>query len=73
MRVTTKDYNVPNSNYTLPKGTKVWIPIHAIHHDPEYYPNPEQFNPDRFTPEEMKKRDNITFLSFGDGKQFRKI
>lgn len=67
MRVTTKDYNVPNSNYTLPKGTKVWIPIHAIHHDKEYYPNPEQFNPERFNPEENKKRDNITHLGFGDG------
>lgn len=67
MRVTTKDYKVPNSTYTLKKGTKVWIPVHAIHHDETYYPHPEKFDPDRFTPEEINKRDNVTFLPFGDG------
>ncbi len=67
MRITTKDYKVPNSNQILQKGTKVWIPVHAIHHDEEYYPNPQKFDPDRFSADEIGKRDNITFLSFGDG------
>ncbi|KAJ6642416.1 putative cytochrome P450 6a14 [Pseudolycoriella hygida] len=67
MRVTTKDYKVPNSNFILRKGTKVWIPAHAIHHDETYFPCPHKFDPDRFSPEEMSKRDNATFLGFGDG------
>ncbi|RWS18195.1 hypothetical protein B4U80_01175 [Leptotrombidium deliense] len=25
---------------------RVAFPVHAIHHDTEYYPEPEQFNPD---------------------------
>lgn len=67
MRVTTKDYKVPNSSHVLKKGTKVWIPVHAIHHDENYFPRPEEFDPERFTQAEINKRDNISFLSFGEG------
>ena len=31
----------------LKKGTRVAIPIYAIHHDPEFWPDPEQFDPQR--------------------------
>lgn len=31
----------------MEKGTIVTIPIYAIHHDPEIYPDPEIYNPDR--------------------------
>lgn len=67
MRKASKDYHVSNTNNIIPKGTSVWIPVHAIHHDEEYYPNPNQFDPDRFSSDEMNKRDNKSFLAFGDG------
>lgn len=41
------------------------IPVHAIHHDSRYYYDPELFNPDRFSPEEINKRPHFTFLPFG--------
>lgn len=43
------------------------IPVYAIHHDAEYYPEPEVFDPNRFLPEEVEKRPNMTFLAFGEG------
>lgn len=67
LRKATRDYPVPQSKFIIPKDTKLWIPIHAIHHDPEYYPEPDKFEPNRFTPEETKKRHPLAFLPFGNG------
>ncbi|KAG8329194.1 hypothetical protein J6590_092090, partial [Homalodisca vitripennis] len=43
----------------------VFIPVSAIHRDPQYYPSPEQFNPDRFAGNNYKP--SATFLPFGHG------
>ncbi|KAF3939249.1 hypothetical protein ABW19_dt0203342 [Dactylella cylindrospora] len=45
-RETTMDYAVEGQ--CLPKGTDVAVPIYAIHHNPEYFPEPHIFNPDRW-------------------------
>ena len=34
---------------TVPEGTLVSIPIWHIHHDPQYWPQPNQFDPNRYT------------------------
>lgn len=52
---------------TIEKGVLVIIPISAIHMDPDIYPNPEQFDPSRFSPEEIEKRHSMSFSPFGDG------
>lgn len=46
------NYKVPNSGVILEMGHRVAIPVYGFHHDLEYYPDPEVFNPDRFTPEQ---------------------
>lgn len=62
-----EDYQVPDTDITLEKGTMVAIPVKAIHYDPEIYENPQQFQPERFAPEEVHKRHAQSFLGFGDG------
>jgi len=34
--------------YVVPKGTQVGMLIAALHQDPEQFPDPEKFNPNRF-------------------------
>lgn len=66
-RMTTIDYKVPDTKYTIPAETLCQIPIYSIHHDPEYFPEPECFDPDRFLPEMVKARRPYTYLPFGEG------
>jgi len=53
--------------YKIPAGTNIQIPIWQIHHDPELWPNPHLFDPDRFMPELKKERDPMAWLPFGAG------
>lgn len=59
-RITTKSFKVPNTDYTIPEGMRVIIPIFGIHHDETFYPKPEEFIPEREFP-------SNAFLPFGDG------
>ncbi|CAD7079484.1 unnamed protein product [Hermetia illucens] len=66
-RRATRDYRIPNTKIIIEKGQDIIIPAYCIHHDPEIYSNPEVFDPNRFTPEEIKSRHPVSFLGFGDG------
>nr|CAI5854948.1 unnamed protein product [Callosobruchus analis] len=66
-RVCTKDYPIPETDVVLKKGTVVHIPIHAIHRDPDHYPDPDKFDPERFNEENKNKRHQFAFLPFGEG------
>ncbi|KAL9984597.1 hypothetical protein ACROYT_G006909 [Oculina patagonica] len=52
---------------TIPKGMPIMVPCYAIHHDPEIWPEPEKFDPERFTEAEKAKRHPYAFLPFGYG------
>jgi cytochrome P450 family 6 len=70
-RMCSSDYTLPsasgNGTVILPKGTGVYIPILALHHDPQYFPDPDKFDPERFTEENKQNRPNYTYLPFGEG------
>lgn len=66
-RECTADYKVPGSDLVLEKGQLVFIPIIGLHQDPEYYPDPERFEPDRFTKEGKATRHHFTWMPFGEG------
>ena len=52
----TKDFQFPGTDLSIQKGTNIWINIMAIHMNPTYYPNPTEFDPERFSKEERAKR-----------------
>uniref|UniRef100_A0A8C9YMG8 Thromboxane-A synthase n=1 Tax=Sander lucioperca TaxID=283035 RepID=A0A8C9YMG8_SANLU len=51
----------------LPKGATLEIPAGFLHHDPEHWPEPESFIPERFTPEAKGNRHPFVYLPFGAG------
>ncbi|KAM4619506.1 thromboxane-A synthase isoform 1-T2 [Polymixia lowei] len=52
---------------SLPKGATLEIPAGFLHYDPEYWPEPEKFIPERFTPEAKASRHPFVYLPFGAG------
>jgi len=66
-RVVTQPYTIPDTTAELEKGIRVVIPVYAIHHDPRYYPEPERFDPERFSDEAKSFRPHFTYLPFGEG------
>nr|NP_001352298.1 cytochrome P450 6k1-like [Trachymyrmex cornetzi] len=66
-RVTKETYKVPNSDLVLEKGTPIFISLLGVHYDPEYYPTPDKFDPERFTEENKRNRPTRVYLPFGDG------
>ncbi|UJR23768.1 hypothetical protein I4U23_026744 [Adineta vaga] len=64
-RVASQDYQF--GAYHIPKGTIINVPVYPIHHDPEVWPEPEKFIPERFLATEKAKRHPMAYLPFGDG------
>ena len=51
------------------KGTEVSFPVYAIHRNPEYFPDPEKFDPNRFSYLNTSKRNPFSFIPFGVGQR----
>lgn len=68
-RICTKEYKIPGTKIIIEKGTTVQIPVYGLHHDEKFYPNPKQFNPNRFHSESSKEKSfaDMPFLPFGVG------
>jgi len=66
-RECTKTYKIPGSDVTLEKGMLTVIPVLGLHYDPKYYPDPDRFDPERFSEEEKAKRHHFAYLPFGEG------
>ncbi|XP_076642975.1 putative cytochrome P450 6a14 [Halictus rubicundus] len=66
-RRTTSEYTFDTLKFTIPKLINIWIPVFAIHRDPEIYPDPEKFDPERFNKEEVRTRHPMHYIPFGDG------
>ncbi|XP_043471293.1 uncharacterized protein LOC122504303 [Leptopilina heterotoma] len=67
VRRASEKYTFSGTNVTIPKDTRVWVPVYAMHRDPKNYPNPELFDPERFEDEEINSRHAMVYLPFGEG------
>lgn len=56
-----------NERLTIPSGMDVIVPIYALHHDPDAWPDPEVYDPERFRGPAKDTRHPFQFLPFGAG------
>lgn len=55
--------------YRIAQGSTVIISPYVMHRNPQYFPNPERFDPDRFLPEHEEQRAKFAYLPFGGGER----
>jgi cytochrome P450 len=53
--------------YTVPKRSIVVACQWVTHRDPRYFPDPERFDPERWTPETKEARPKFSYFPFGGG------
>lgn len=56
-----------NKTYLLPVDTNIASLPYLLHRNPEYFPDPDKFDPSRFLPEEVEKRHSYSFIPFSGG------
>ncbi|CAG9791115.1 unnamed protein product [Diatraea saccharalis] len=67
IRKCTKKYTFPHINLTIDPEVRVFVPLQALHMDPLYFDNPEEFRPERFDPEVFNNSLKDIYLPFGVG------
>lgn len=69
-RCCSKDYTMDLGNgksIDIKKDDVIFLPYYLLHHDSEYFPNPEEFDPNRFSDENKDSIVTGSYLPFGLG------
>ncbi|XP_054157185.1 cytochrome P450 3A24-like [Oppia nitens] len=66
-RIAADEYTIGDTGLTIPKGMLVNFDIQTLHNNPEYYPDPDRWNPERFMPYNRHKLVPYTYMPFGLG------
>jgi len=68
-RELSKDFTVDidGKSVMMPAGSVIHIVLDTMHRHKDHWDSPEEFRPDRFLPENMKKRDPFAYIPFSAG------
>jgi Cytochrome P450 len=67
MRICTKKYVIPGTDVKIDEGTPIMIPGFSLQNDPQYFPEPENFDPERFSEPNALHNYQYVHMPFGDG------
>jgi cytochrome P450 len=59
--------DVTIGGYTVPKGVQLSLSIYAMQRSDRYFDHPDDFDPERFSPEREKQIPRYAYLPFGGG------
>lgn len=62
-----EDYKIEGTDFVIEKGTPVYIPVYDLQYNPEYFPDPEKYDPERFADKSEINKDGLFYLPFGEG------
>lgn len=68
-REVVEDYTFP-SGLQLERGARVHLPVYYLHHNPDHFPEPESYKPERFLPDADHEIKPFTFFPFGEGPRY---
>ena len=66
IRMALQEDTVP-SGATISPGSKIYLCPYVMHRNPRYFPDPERFDPERFTAPAKKGRPQFAYFPFGGG------
>ncbi len=66
-REANTDYYIPEYDLKVEKGTFISVPIFVNHNSPEYWKDPEKFDPERFMGDNREKIVPYTYVPFSCG------
>uniref|UniRef100_A0A182Q0P3 Uncharacterized protein n=1 Tax=Anopheles farauti TaxID=69004 RepID=A0A182Q0P3_9DIPT len=61
--------DIEMNGVTIPAGTDFTIPIYVIHRNPAVYPDPERFDPERFSDDSNQRRGPYDYIPFSVGSR----
>ena len=53
--------------YTIPEGATIYVSLYATHRLERFWPDPDRFDPGRFSPENSAQRPRFAFIPFAAG------
>lgn len=62
--------DIPVGDYIIPKGAGIFPSLISVMYDPNNFPEPHKFNPERFLDGEKKFKHDDHVIAFGLGKRY---
>ena len=59
----------PLGDFVVPAGSYIHVSQYLTHRDPRFFPHPEKFDPERWTPQSIAERPKYSYFPFGAGSR----